>query len=316
MNKKILIFDTSIATQNLGDLIILDSVKNSLEKMFPYGRFFNTATHEVIGMASYKLCKNSDFAFVAGTNLLSSNMNSYNQWKVNFYDAAFLKNIILMGVGWWQYQNGVNLYTKLLYRRLLNNKFLHSVRDNYTKEKLSDAGVYNCINTGCPTTWSLTPQHCEDIPKLKSDSVVFTLTDYKKDHTKDSKLIRYLSENYETIYFWPQGSGDLEYLESFPCDVEVVAPSLKAFDFILTNSKSIDYVGTRLHAGIRALQHKRRTIIIGVDNRAAEIAKDIELPFLTREEIDGLDDMINGKWATLLSIDFDAIETWRSQFIQ
>lgn len=314
MSKKILIFDTSIATQNLGDLIILESVNKTLEKLFPDGRFFNTATHESIGLASYKLHKKADLSFVAGTNLLSSNMNKYNQWKVNFYDAAFLKDIILLGVGWWQYQNGVNWYTKLLYQKLLHSKYQHSVRDSYTKAKLAQAGLVNCINTGCPTTWSLTPQHCSNIPTVKSDSVVFTLTDYNKNHHADSKLIDFLAKHYDKLYFWPQGSGDLDYLKSFSNNVELVAPSLRGFDALLESSDSIDYVGTRLHAGIRAMQHQRRSIIIGVDNRAVEIAKDINLPFLVRENIGGLAGMMDGKWATSLTIDFAAIESWRSQF--
>lgn len=316
MSKKILIFDTSIATQNLGDSIILDSVNKSLTGLFPNGRFFNTATHESIGLVSYKLHKMADFSFVAGTNLLSSNMNKYNQWKVNFIDAAFLKDIILLGVGWWQYQNSPNLYTKLLYKKLLSRKLQHSVRDSYTKEKLANAGIVNCINTGCPTTWSLTPQHCSDIPKVKSDDVIFTLTDYNKDRAADSRLINLLTERYNKVFFWPQGSGDLDYLDSFACDVEVLAPSLRSFDKILANTESIEYIGTRLHAGIRALQHKRRAIIIGVDNRAAEIAKDINLPFLARENIDELDGLIGGQWATTLFIDFAAIDAWRSQFTQ
>lgn len=316
MGEKILIFDTSIATENLGDLIILDSVNKYLQKLFPDGRFFNTATHESIGQTSYRLHKKSDFSFVAGTNLLSSNMNNYNQWKVNFYDAAFLKNIILMGVGWWQYQKGMNIYTKLLYRTLLHRKFQHSVRDSYTKAKLAQAGIVNCINTGCPTTWNLTPQHCSNIPAVKSAGVVCTLTDYNKNHHADEKLINLLGKHYEKVYFWPQGSGDLDYLKSFQNKVEIVAPSLKAFDALLEKSDSIDYVGTRLHAGIRAIQHGKRSFIIGVDNRAAEMAKDINLPFVARGNIDELEGMIGGQWGTSLTIDFDAIDTWRSQFTQ
>lgn len=316
MLQKIHLFDTSIATKNLGDLIIMDSVISSLEDLFPQARFFNSPTHDVIGKATYALNRECEFSFVGGTNLLSSNMNSYNQWKVNPYDAVFLRDVVLMGVGWWQYQKSVNFYTKLLYKSLLSNKFLHSVRDSYTKRKLSEAGISNCINTGCPTTWTLTPRHCEDISIAKSDSVVFTLTDYKKDPAADLALIRTLVESYEKLYFWPQGSCDLDYFQSFPCAVEVLPPSLSAFDSILENSESIDYVGTRLHAGIRALQHKRRSIIIGVDNRAAEIAKDINLPFLAREKIRELGQFVADDWATYLTIDFVSIEAWRSQFIR
>ena len=50
-------------------------------------------------------------------------------------------------------------------------------------------------------------------------------------------------------------------------------------------SENIDYVGTRLHAGIRALQHKKRTIIIGIDNRAIEKAKDFNLTVIDRKNI-------------------------------
>lgn len=319
MGEKIHIFDTSIATKNLGDLIIMDSINSALCDLFPKGRFFNSPTHDIIGKTSYALNKGCDFSFIGGTNLLSSNMNSYNQWNVNFYDAIFLKEIILLGVGWWQYQKRVNIYTKLLYKVLLNSKLQHSVRDSYTKHKLAEAGIRNCINTGCPTTWVLTKQHCEAVPVSKGDCVIFTLTDYKKDHAADSKLILSLTAAYDKVYFWPQGSSDLDYLQSLPCrldDVEVVAPCLKAFDSILKETNSIDYVGTRLHAGIRALQYKRRSIIIGVDNRAHEMAKDISLPMLMRDEIDGLGMMIKGEWATVLSVDFDAIESWRLQFIQ
>ena len=121
---------------------------------------------------------------------------------------------------------------------------------------------------------------------------------------------------YRKIYFWPQGSGDIDYFAHLKCKAEVIAPSLKAFDSVLADEPSIDYIGTRLHAGIRALQHKRRAIIIGVDNRAAEMSKDINLPHLAREDIDKLEYIINDKWPTNLKINFDAIQIWRSQFIQ
>lgn len=45
----------------------------------------------------------------------------------------------------------------------------------------------------------------------------------------------------------------------------------------------MDFVGTRLHGGIRAMQHKQRAIIIEIDNRAKEISSrfenDIQIPF-------------------------------------
>jgi polysaccharide pyruvyl transferase WcaK-like protein len=44
--------------------------------------------------------------------------------------------------------------------------------------------------------------------------------------------------------------------------------------FLLDHGNSRLYVGTRLHGGIFSMQHGVSALIIQVDNRAAEIAKD------------------------------------------
>lgn len=98
----------------------MDAVRTELSELFNHTHFMNAATHDVISKASYRLNEICDFSFVGGTNLLSSNMHSYNQWKINFYDAFFLKGINSYGVGWWQYQGKPNLYTKLLLNKVLH----------------------------------------------------------------------------------------------------------------------------------------------------------------------------------------------------
>ena len=168
---------------------------------------------------------------------------------------------------------------------------LHSVRDSFTESQLKAVGINNVINTGCPTMWNLTPEHCKSISAVKSNAVVFTLTDYNQDLTSDLKLISALKYLYQDVYFWPQGSGDISYFESLPIDVvrevKVLSPHLHSLNAILV-SGNIDYVGTRLHAGIRALQRKVRSLIIGIDNRAIEKSKDFGLPVLSRTDIDRL----------------------------
>lgn len=56
---------------------------------------------------------------------------------------------------------------------------------------------------------------------------------------------------------------------------------MKGFDTVLAN-EDIDFVGTRLHGGIRALQKKKRSLIIAVDNRAIELGADTGLPVIDR----------------------------------
>jgi len=64
------------------------------------------------------------------------------------------------------------------------------------------------------------------------------------------------------------------------------------------------------------MQYKRRTIIIGIDNRAVELARDFNLPVIKREEIKRLSDRINSIFKTIVSLPVENIEKWRNQFIQ
>jgi len=146
--KKILLFDTSIGTDNLGDYLIMEAIKSELRSIFHNDFFIYVPTHDKLGENSINKIKISDFKFVCGTNLLSSNMNNYNQWKINIWDLRFINNVILMGVGWWQYQNSPNFYTNILLNKILHKKYLHSVRDSYAADKLKAIGFKNVVNTG------------------------------------------------------------------------------------------------------------------------------------------------------------------------
>lgn len=315
--KKITIFDTSVCSENIGDYIIMDAVDNQLYQLFKNEMLFHSLTHGKVSKETYRLNRISNYSFIGGTNLLSSNMNSYNQWKINMIDALFLGGIVLMGVGWWQYQENPNLYTKILLNNILNKSILHSVRDNYTEKMLKNIGINNVINTGCPTMWGLTQKHCNEIPRKKAENVVFTLTDYNKDMINDSKLIDILLKSYKKVYFWPQGSGDFEYIHLFiqVNDMEILGGNLFSYDDLLDDEDiCIDVVGTRLHAGIRSLQKKRRTIIIGIDNRAEEKSKDFNLKVLSRNNLDDLEGLIDTEFSTDITIHEKHIIEWKNQF--
>lgn len=315
--KKIVVFDTSVSSSNLGDSIIMDSVNKEIHSMFPESMHFNAYTHDKISKPTYNLVSSAHYAFVGGSNLLSSNMNSYNQWKINLYDSLFLNSVVLMGVGWWQYQVKPNLYTHYLLKSILHDKILHSVRDSYTEKMLKSIGIDNVVNTSCPTMWNLTQEHCDKISKEKAENVVVTLTDYNKDPSKDRFLIELLSKNYKNVSLWPQGAGDLKYINDLDIDdfAYTLPPNLKAFDNFLENQNSLDYVGTRLHAGIRALQKGIRTIIIGIDNRASEKSKDFNITICERGKLNQLNSLINGKDTTQINLPVKNIERWKAQFL-
>lgn len=318
--KIITILDTSIATQNIGDEIIMDAVNEEMLDVFKNDMFLRVPTHEVIGISSLSLIRNSIFGVVGGSNILSSKMNKYKQWKISVIQSFFIKNkIILLGVGWRNYQNKPNFITKILLKNLLSKKYVHSVRDSYTEDKLKKEGFFNVINTSCPTMWRLTPEYCSQIPKNKADKVVFTLTDYSKEAMLDKFLVDKLLENYSEVYYWIQSRKDLSYFKELDIDhdkIKIIPPSLKAYTSFLENT-CCDYIGTRLHGGIRALQKSKRTIIIGVDNRAIEKKKDFNLNVIERGNLKNeLENQILSDFETKIFIPLENIQKWKSQFVQ
>jgi polysaccharide pyruvyl transferase WcaK-like protein len=166
--------------------------------------------------------------------------------------------------------------------------------------------------------WGLSEQLCDEIPGAKGEAVVVTLTDYMKDIEADQLLIKTVAAAYRTVYFWPQGAADLAYISALAdgsSNMVLLPPSLQAFDALLASQGSLDYVGTRLHAGIRALQHRRRTTIIAIDNRATEMGKDFGLPVIPRTETAALADVIGTSRETNIQLPWEAIRQWKSQFV-
>ncbi|WP_214798864.1 polysaccharide pyruvyl transferase family protein [Exiguobacterium sp. s50] len=315
VRKKVLMYNPAISSLNMGDHIIGDGAYNQLQNLLEEAFVVDVSTH--LPVSRYlRHTEDFNYKFVCGSNLIRGKMNRlFRQWDINLLNSNLVGPCILVGVGWWQYGDEPNIYTKKLYQKVLSKDYIHSVRDAYTEQQFKKMGIHNVINTSCPTMWNLTKNHCEEIPVKKSKNVICTITDYNKDHKRDSELFEILFQNYDNVYFWIQGTQDYEYFQELKIDhskVIIVNPNLKSYDEVL--KQDIDYVGTRLHAGVRALQNKKRTIIIGIDNRAIEKQKDFNLTCISRENLDLLKEKINSTFATQINIPIENINKWKSQF--
>ena len=322
--ENILLLDTSIASLNKGDDIIMNCVKEELDFICKNNFVLNVPTH-LSPFHSYQVFRNSlrvqiykdaHLKFVGGTNLLIPNMlTHFPQWNVNIFNYKPLAGCILVGVGAGA---GVksNFYTRYLYKKLLNHEFYHSVRDERSKKILEGYGM-KAINTGCATMWKLTPEFCKNIPIHKSNKVVFTLTALPYIDSRDQELIDILVENYKQVYFWPQGIQDFSYFNKFNNinNIKVVESTLEAYEKILSQP-DIEYVGTRLHGGIYAMRLKKRSIIISIDERAREINKCNNLNCIEKDDIQKLDKMINDDIITDIKMPFDEINRWKEQFLK
>lgn len=311
--KLVSVFDTTITDNNLGNEIIMASVWNHLRQALPDAFFIKLPYLDSIGSESIRYLRDSNLVFFGGTNCLTSDMQRYKQWGIDKSNFDKINNVILMGVGWWQYQDDPTAYTQKLLRHVLSHDFSHSVRDAYTATKLRRIGFDNVLVTGCPSMWGLTPEHCRSIPAGKSENVLVTFTNYNQS-ADDEEVAKSLKKHYRKIFCWVQGPEDCNYVRKLLSNVEIVKPSMASLDDILSSDLDLEYVGTRLHAGIRALQFRRRTIILGIDNRATEISKDFNLPVLARDDVRALESMIEGVFVTDIQMPFPDIQKWLDQF--
>lgn len=309
-NNRIVILDTAMNTDNIGDQIIMYFANKIIEPMLEGYDIYRIASHVYPSEDDIRVMMEAKYVIVCGTNILSPQMELYSGWKFD-KRLIHLDNIVLMGVGWWGYKKP-SLYSAYVYRKILSPKCYQSMRDSQAQRCLKELGINNTINTNCLTLWDL-EEDCCNVPIEKSDTVIFTVTGVFNDIENDQKLISILKQNYEKIFFWPQGKGDREYYTRYLADdnIVVLGESLEAVTGFLKNTVT-DYIGSRLHGGIYALHFERRVIVIAVDNRAIEIGKDTNLPVIKMTDISiQLPEMINSSWRTTLRLNKDEIKTWK-----
>lgn len=308
------VMDTAINSANKGNEIIMQAVYENLHNIFKSDYVYRLPFFDDFGPKALKCISRCRYVFVGGTNALNSQMDIIRDIGVNQKNIDGMQNkIVLMGVGWRRYEDKPNLYTKELLYKMLNRDMMHSVRDSYTENMLKSIGIENVINTGCPTLWRVDKQHCDQIPIKKGEDAIVMFTPRRKE--QDNFIMDVVQKNYNKIYFWTQTPGDYFYIKT-KCERAIfIPPRLEDLEEFLQTHESIDYIGTRLHGGIKCIQYKKRAIIVAIDNRAIEMKKDFQLPVLLPEEVDHLEEEIYKKAAMDICIHQDKIKLWTSQFL-
>lgn len=322
----VLILDTSIASFNKGDDIIMECTRKELAPILEESFELTLPTH-VSPFHWYQVWRNSDYVqqfinckykFVGGSNILIPNLlTHFPQWNINLFNYQPMKGCIMVGVGAGAGAEGkIDRYTMYMYQHLLNREFCHSARDERSKVYMERLGL-KAINTGCVTMWMLTPEFCKTIPSKKADRVVFTLTKgwLPNQREKDQYIIDTLRRCYQEIYFWPQGIEDADYFLGLANieGIKMLGASKQAYDDYLTNDDT-DYVGTRLHGGVYAMRHRRRAIIIAIDERARAINEKNHLNCIDFNHLEQLEGMIESEFSTEVVMDYESINKWKKQF--
>lgn len=324
--KRIQLLDTSIGTSNLGDYIIMECVRKELEPLLEQNFVYTVPTH-LSAFNAFSVWRNSlavqnyancDLKFAGGSNLLVKDLlTHYPQWNIHSFDSKPLYGVVTVGVGAGAGEY-TNRYTTKLYQKVLSHKYYHSVRDERSKKYVESLGL-KAINTGCVTMWRFTPQFCQKIPVRKANRCVFTVTARPADYPvreEEQEMLNILLRNYSEVYFWIQGDKDFDYFKRMQNtdQVKIVPPSVEAYDALLSQD-DLDYVGTRLHGGIYAMRHKKRAIIIAIDERAREINKVNRLNCIELSEVfEKLEQMVHRELETRVLMPFEEIKRWKAQF--
>lgn len=298
--------DPSLDSKNVGDQIIAESVQRVLMSLgLSMDQVIRLPTQRRLTRAERCRAVECDGFIVGGTNLLSSHLLRYRQWRLHPLDAKlYRQSVTLLGVGWWQYQGAPDIISSKVWGRILRPDG-HSIRDAWSAQQLKRMGIES-YRTSCPTMWEL-PEYPER-SQVTGKRVVITLTDYNRNRASDKKLISTARANYEHVVAWPQGARDARYIKTLDPTVHVLPSGLSHLDDQLRGGS--DYLGTRLHAGIRALQFGARSTVIEVDNRAREIGRDTGLPTVGRDEVGGTE-AVFGERRVRLNIPHEEIDSWK-----
>lgn len=315
-SEEVVILDTEMGSENSGDHIIMEACDAVCNELFGGSNPRHVATHyydpvlEGIGGKVKLLC---------GTNILYTHMEGQQQWALP-HKLSCMRDVCLLGVGMSDIGigDGIDAYTKRFYKTILSPVLYHSVRDEMTRQRLLGIGIDNVLNTACPTMWGLTPEMLGRIPQRKAKHVLTSITDYCFSPDEDLAMLRILQQEYEKVTIWLQGSHDLDWCLDKIVDrgeFEMIGPDLGSLDAALEDP-DLDYVGTRLHAGIRSISKGHRTLVIVIDNRARQIGADTNLPTLERSEISSgaLEQWINHPEPVELHMPWEAIDMWKGQF--
>lgn len=312
-----ILIDTSMRTENAGDFIIMHFAEKQLSGIWDNVNFERIPCHGI--SVKVKESQKNKIKIVCGTNALSTCGDINCRIALPTNPRLYEKSVELLAVGLsnLNIRKDINATTAAMLKYILNDKYLHSVRDSSTERALNRIGIHNVINTSCVTMWNLTEDFCETIPREKATDVLTAITDYGFDAKLDEYMIATLKKHYRTVYLWIQGSEDLACLKKLSSidDVKLVYGGFNGLEQFVAEHTDFDYFGTRLHCGIYCLNHGIRSMIVTIDNRAADIQVDTNIPAIERERLPfDMERLIENPRSTEIHIPEDNIIRWKRQF--
>ena len=122
--KKVILYEPSIGSDNLGDQIIVDGVKSALSNYLQDAFVVELPTHTPLNWRYLFYLERipADMKIVCGSNIIVGKLNTIlhlKQWNIPFLSIPVVGDFVLMGVGAQKYKQKINSYTKWAYKKML-----------------------------------------------------------------------------------------------------------------------------------------------------------------------------------------------------
>lgn len=312
--KHIALIKPSISSFNLGDKIVSMYVDKIMKSMFPDAFFIDIPAYNQTDKRIEEIVQKCDHLFFCGTGILNNFLSNGIHWRCSPGD--FSHKVILFGVGWNKYEDfsPTPETTELLVSNL-STSAIHSIRDDYSKSQFDKFGAFKSLNTSCPTIWELPVKY-----EFSCDNAIMTVNSSRGSPEYDRDLVLMTASNFKRMYWYPQSPNDFEYAEEIGLKEKAImlSPTLNSLsDFY--SQQNCTYVGSRLHGGIFAMHYGHRAYIVSIDNRAAEIKHDTQIPIYSYSEIDLLEKDLNSPEYPTQALNLEisnSISKWKEQFYE
>ncbi|MGL4543169.1 MAG: hypothetical protein ACRCUI_11735, partial [Polymorphobacter sp.] len=80
--KRAVLLDTAVASTNIGDQIIMEAVREQLDRPLAAALITSVASHDSMGAKGRALVKAADIVIAGGSNLIASHMWARSVWRL------------------------------------------------------------------------------------------------------------------------------------------------------------------------------------------------------------------------------------------
>lgn len=263
--KAIAVADTSIASDNLGDQVIMMALERELRPVLADRATLVVPTHSPLGYRGRRILDAVDICLVGGTNLLPARPGPRQLWRLPPQPSRRRK-FVLVGCG---FDRTPTRSAAAYLRSVLHPNAVHSCRDAITQQYLLGMGMRAEL-TGCVTTWSTSNDAITSAERrqLSSSAVLITNSSLRSSAAEEN-ILNAASETYDSVSVWLQAPRDLTQLDH---------PRLRAAPVVSGGPSSLvdhlrrtgaDVVTTRLHAALLSQRTGARSTLFALDDRVA-----------------------------------------------